>query len=220
MNLKSFRIYILLLLFSTFLPSISFSASIVKEEEPKLSVKMGAFIPGIERLEKRVEELEKEVAAHSDILKFLFSPVYNRNNRDFELFKAAYSYKLGFITKGDLREIRQRVSDPLELEALPTGLKVVLNGGMSPGIPAEATSKSVKELAKHAEAVLSPDRDHSTKYRKMTIGTISPSTIGSNPEETEYLTTKLDQLSLQDNVADKPLRRALFPDKDEKKEKR
>lgn len=218
MTLKFFKTPVLLVLFSTFLPSLGFTSApaVNQEEDSKPSIKMRALIPEMERLEQTVEQLTREkaslvkhVTAHIDFLGFVFAA--NRNNKDYELIKGEYLHKYGQITPQELFNIQQRVSNSITLNSLPTDLNPVLNGGISAGVPAIVTSNSVTNLAREAGALLSPDTAHSTRHRRMTIGTIPPSTIGSSPTETELLSTKLNQVLCLDEADGSVVREILNP---------
>jgi hypothetical protein len=203
--LNFFRIPVLLALFGIVFSLSSFANDEFKEV--KLSARMVLLAKETKGLEKKLEELEQQkmvlldtIKEHENFLDFAFSLTSNRNGRDLELIQAEYRFKNNQITQIQLNAVRNAVSVPMVLDALPTGLVPIRAGtAFSPGVPAVATSTSVSVLAAKADAVLVPDPVNSTPHRGMTSGMISASTIATNPTDVNALSIGLERVLLEDD---------------------
>lgn len=204
-GLKFLKIPILLILLGTFLPSSGFSKEIEDEAiKHELSARLGGFIDQeVKKLEDVVVKLRTENLALLKIIKedhsfFDFIFAANRNSRDFKLIQAEYRFKKKEISLDELTAVQQEVSFPIVLPSLPTDLDPVLNGGISPGVHARLTSASVTALAKQSDAILSPDRDRSTTHRRMSVGTVTPSTIRSRSADITDLSSMLGKFFFEE----------------------
>lgn len=174
------------------------------EDDHKTSAHLAGFVTEeVKKLEDDVVKLRKEnctlvrtIKKNQRFFDSIFSLAANRNIRDFELIQAEYRFKKGEISQADLTAVQQKVSAPVVFDSLPVDLDPVLRGGISPGVPALSTSTSVTALAAQAGAALVPDPAHSTAHRRMSIGTVTPSTIRATPADIAYLSSYLGTLLL------------------------
>lgn len=204
--LKFLKVPTLLALLIVFFPSSIFS---MEDEaiEHKFSARLSELVAQeVNRLEDVVVRLRTEnltllraIQERHSFFDSIFSAAANRNSRDFELIQAEYRFKKGEISQDVLTAVQQKVSAPVIFDSLPADLDPVLRGGISPGIPALSTSVSVTALAAQADAALAPDHTRSTAHRRMSLGTVSQSTIRSNAADIADLSSGIEKLFLEDD---------------------